>query len=318
MEKILLFRLGGLGDLLVTLPAIHLLRKCFPSSHISLVCHEEYGSLLQRTGVVDECISQGARQVAPLLSGSLGSGGTGDLRIKDFERVGGWFQNKDSVPGLESGLSLGGTNLGFFVYDKHSQETISRFFFRKTLGWIDRKCSEGLRFEECARLPLNSHQKNGGQRLLDEKPLDPGEKIILIHPGSGSREKCWPLPNFLEVVRRLDQKNLRGVLITGPAEEWLAPRTELSDFPENWFWVHSPSLLRMAGLLSTSHFYLGNDSGITHLAAACGTTGLALFRSELKSVWSPYGDISVLSGSSVQDISLYVVWARIERQILSL
>ena len=57
MKSILLFRLGGLGDLLVAFPSIYLLRKeLFPCS-ITLVCREEYGSLLKETGVVDNLVS---------------------------------------------------------------------------------------------------------------------------------------------------------------------------------------------------------------------------------------------------------------------
>ncbi len=317
MEKILLFRLGGLGDLLVALPAIHLIRKCYPSSLVSLVCHEDYGKILERTRVVDECLSQEARQIAPLLSGSLGSTAGGDLRLQDFDRVGGWFQKRDSISGLKSVLSSAGMSFGFFVYDEYTQETISRCFFRKTQEWVEHKCSEEMRFEECTRLPLSSHQKNEGRQLTGGKPLGLSEKIILIHPGSGSREKCWPLPNFLEVVRRLQDENLRGVLVTGPAEERLELEIDLPDLPESWTWIREPSLMRLAGLLSLSHFYLGNDSGITHLAAACGIRGLALFRRELEPAWRPYGRIAVLSGSSVQDISFDVVWTRIKDQILS-
>jgi ADP-heptose:LPS heptosyltransferase len=315
MEKILLFRFGGLGDLLVTLPAIHLLRKCAPSSWISLICHREYGKLLEQAGVVNECLSQEARQIAPLLSGSLDSTEGGDLRLQDFDRVGGWFKERSSVSGLESILTSEGMSSGFFVYDEHTQEIISRYFFRKTQEWVERRSSDELGFEECARLPLNSHQKNEGRRLTGEKPLGLSEKIIVIHPGSGSQEKCWPLPNFLEVVRRLQDENLRGVLVTGPAEERLEQEIEPPDLPENWAWVRKPSLLRLAGLLSLSYFYLGNDSGITHLAAACGTKGLALFRRDLEPAWRPYGPITVLSGSSVQDISFDVVWTKIEDQV---
>jgi ADP-heptose:LPS heptosyltransferase len=306
-----------LGDLLVALPAIQLLRKRYPSSLISLVCREEYGKLLERTGVVDECISQENRRVTSVLSGSLGSGGEGDLRLQDFDRVTGWFKKKDSASGLEEVLSSTGVSSGLFVYDGPTQETISRNFFRKTLEWIEGESSEELSFEECARLPLSSTQKEEGRQILGEGQSVQGDKLIVVHPGSGSREKCWPLTCFLEVVRRLDRRNVQGLLVTGPAEEWLKPGVDLSDFPDNWFWVHSPSLLRLAGLLATSPFYLGNDSGITHLAAACGAAGWALFRKDLEAAWKPYGDISVITGTAVQDILLEEVWNKIEERISS-
>lgn len=316
MRKVLLIRLGGLGDLLVVLPSILLVRKCLPSYWVSLICRDEYGEVLKETGVVDECLSQEARHITPLFSGSIASRVERNLRLQDIDRVVGWFQKKSSLSGLDSVLSSGRMSFRFLVYDKHSQETISRNFYCKTREFIDRKTTEWPHYEECTRLPLSSLQKKEGQRLLGKKPTSLKEKIIVIHPGSGSREKCWPFPDFLEVVQRLHHKNLIGVLVTGPAEEWLEQEIQKSILPENWIWLRNPSLLRLAGLLSSSSYYLGNDSGITHLAAACGTVGLALFRKDLVKAWKPYGHISVLSEASVAGISSEAVWAKIEGQLL--
>jgi len=317
MKKILFFRLGGLGDLLVTLPSIRLVRNYYPSSLISLVCHRAYGQILERTGVVDECFSQEARQIAPLFSGSLASGVEGDLRLQEFDRAVGWFQKRSSAYGLESVLSSIGMSYRFFTYDKHSQETISRNFFGKTREFADSSRVELSRFEDFVCLPLSSKQKKEGRQLLGEKHTSQRQKIIVIHPGSGSRKKCWPYANFLNVVQRLDQKNLRGVLVTGPAEERIDREMTMSDLPENWVWLHHPPHLRLAGLLSVSDFYLGNDSGITHLAAASGIKGLALFQKDLEPAWRPFGHISCMSETSVKDIAWEAVWERIEGQFLS-
>lgn len=317
MRKILLFRLGGLGDLLVTLPSIHLIRKCYPSSVVSLVCQKKYGDILEKTDVVDECLSQDARQMAPLFSDSLAFREELDLRFRGFDGVVGWCQKGSSLSGVEPVLSSREMRFRLFVYEEQGQEVISRYFFRKTQEFISLQKPKIPRFQECARLPLSSTQKKNGGQLLSEKHPGFKDKIVVIHPGSGNREKCWPFPNFLHVVRRLHRESLRGVLVTGPAEERLEEEIKKSSLPANWVWLHDPPLIRLAGLLSASDFYLGNDSGISHLAAACGTEGLALFRKDLKHAWKPYGRIAVLSEDSVEHISMEAVQARIEKQLFS-
>jgi len=308
-------RLGGLGDLLVSFPSIHLIRKCYPSSLILLASQKKYGDLLQKTGIVDECLPQDARQMTCLFSGVLILGEKHSQWLRDIDRAVGWFQKRRSFSGLKTGLSSTGIGFSHFVYDEHCQETISRHFFQETQKFLHLKPAEGPRFEDSVCLPLSSIQKREGRELLGEMPAGLKDKIIVIHPGSGSQEKCWPLAHFLEVIQRLPQKNLRGVLVTGPAEEWLEKEIEESSLPENWVWLREPSLMRLAGLLSVSDFYLGNDSGVTHLAASCGTTGLALFRKDLEKAWRPYGRISVLSESAVQEISFDRVWTAIKARL---
>ncbi len=311
MKKILLFHMGGLGDLLVTFPSIHLIRKCYPSSAISLVCQKEYGKVLEGTGVVDECLSKDSRHMVAFFSGSSTFGEELGQRLKDFDGAVGWFQKESSLSDLEFVLSSTGISFRLFVYDKHSEESISQYFFRKTTEFLKQKGRIYLCFEECARLPLSSVQKKEGRKLLGEKRLKSGAMIVIIHPGSGSQVKCWPFRNFLEIIERLKRRKFQGVLVSGPAEERMEQEIKTTSLPENWIWLRYPSLLRLAGLLSESSFYLGNDSGITHLAAACGTIGLALFREDLEQAWSPYGRISVLSEASVKNISSDIVWEMI-------
>ena len=77
--------------------------------------------------------------------------------------------------------------------------------------------------------------------------------------------------------------------------------------PAGWTWSHNPPILALAGLLAESTHYLGNDSGPTHLAAACGASVLALFRSEFLPVWRPFGNAHLISAQAVDQIPLAAV-----------
>jgi heptosyltransferase III len=104
----------------------------------------------------------------------------------------------------------------------------------------------------------------------------------LIHPGSGSSRKNWPLERFIELSRRLEGLGHRVVWIRGPAE---------MGQPEAWTGerLDRPSLQALAATLAASRLFIGNDSGVSHLAAAVGAPTVALFGPTSQTVWRPDG-----------------------------
>jgi len=315
MKSILLFRLGGLGDLLVAFPSIYLLRKKLSPCSITLVCREEYGAILKETGVVDNLISECDANLAPLFAGSAHLDGELVRWLECFSLILGWVQKKSSLQIEKSFLFQNIMKCRFFVFDPTYPGQISKFFFDKTAEFLNR--SEVLCFDECSILPFSSEQKQDGLSLLENGDLREGEKIVVVHPGSGSIEKCWPIRSFFKIIIQMSQKGIRGVLVTGMAEERMENIIEEAQLPEGWTWLRNPPLLRLAGLLQSADLYFGNDSGVTHLAAACGTKVVALFRDDLVDKWKPYGRVSALSGESISEIKFDTVWEAVTKALPS-
>lgn len=315
MKNLLLFRLGGLGDLLVAFPSIYLLRKALSPCMISLVCQKEYGMLLKDTGVVDELISEDDRRLIPFFSDILSFETEFKNFLQSFDGIMGWMQKKSAIRVDKSWIADKRKNFCPIVYRGQSRYQVSRFFFHKTKEFLVEKGEKSVEFSECIILPFSSAQKEEGWKLLEGRVSSGKERIMVVHPGSGSREKCWPLTNYLTLIHRLSQQGLKGVLVTGVAEQWMENEIEKSERPRNWLWLKSPSLLQLAGLLSQASFYLGNDSGITHLAAACGAKGLALFRKDMEASWKLYGQVRVLSGGSLSEIGVEEVWGTLQRKL---
>ncbi len=319
MRNLLLFRIGGLGDLLAAFPSIYFLRKALSSCWISLVCRREYGKLLKATGVVDELTEADDQRLAPFFSKSLSFEGESRLYLERFDLIIGWMQKERTLNIEKSWLDSQAKDFRLFTYENQSQEQVSRFFFRRTKKFLKEKGEKSLEFSECILLPLSPTQREEGMRLLASRDIRGSnkikEKIIVVHPGSGSKSKCWPLENYLTIIRRLNQSEVRGALVTGVAEEWMEKDIRKSELPENWVWLKNPPLLKLAGLLRQASFYLGNDSGITHLAAVCGAKGVGLFRKNLEASWKPYGQVNVLSGYSLADIEVDTVWETLKRNL---
>jgi heptosyltransferase-3 len=313
MKSVLLFRLGGLGDLLVAFPSIYLLRKKISSCSITLVCRQEYGLILKETGAVDNLVSEGDAHMAPLFAGLPHLDGELVRWLEGFSLIFAWVQKKSSLQ-IEQSLPLQSRKkCRFFVSDPAYPGQISRYFFDKTAEFLDRDEAPG--FNECRILPLSSEQRQDGLTLLGKRALKEGEKFVVVHPGSGSAEKCWPVRNFLEIVIQLSRRGIGGVLVTGRAEARMEDVIEKTQLPGNWTWLRYPPLVRLAGLLRSAALYLGNDSGVTHLAAACGGKVVALFREDLADRWRPYGRVSLLRGDPVPRIEIDAVWEAVKARV---
>jgi ADP-heptose:LPS heptosyltransferase len=316
MKSVLLFRLGGLGDLMITFPAIFLLREKLSSSLLTLVCREEYGLILKETGVVDEIVSLNHRQLIPLFSSPPYPEELSNW-LEGFSLVLGWMQKENSLAHQDLCNFLSTKRCRFFVHDPDYQGSISKYFFGKTLEYLTGIEGPGSSFSDYTRLPISSNQRKAGLRLLGKelsryrrKGVEKRPKIVVVHPGSGSKSKRWPLENFMEIIHQFGRKGYRGALVTGYAEAELENKLKKQILPKNWVWLRNPPLVKLSGLLSASSLYLGNDSGITHLAASCGTKVIALFQNDLESTWRPYGRVTVLSGESLSDISSASVWEK--------
>ncbi len=135
-------------------------------------------------------------------------------------------------------------------------------------------------------VPLRADALAWGRRYLSEIGFEK-KRILALAPGSGAREKNWPVEFFRQVQRWWEEAAGGGsLIILGPAEgEWLGNGY-------NWgsaIVARNLDLAKVAALLSLCDLYLGNDSGLTHLAAAVGVEAVALFGPTDRAQWAPRG-----------------------------
>jgi heptosyltransferase-3 len=113
--------------------------------------------------------------------------------------------------------------------------------------------------------------------------------FAVIHPFSGSPRKNWPVERFRELAGQLSE--------TMPVHWCAGPEENLEGA------VHIGDLYALGCWLSTARVYIGNDSGISHLAAAVGAPVVAIFISTDPRVWAPRGaHVAVLENPSVEDV----------------
>jgi heptosyltransferase-3 len=147
----------------------------------------------------------------------------------------------------------------------------------------------------CARYLLESLAPLSIDLAWDARPLEVSPTVsdeMLIHPGSGSATKNWPPERFAAVIRALDAP-IR--LIVGEADVAAARLVELLVGRPLQRLERAP-LDELASRLAGCRAYLGNDSGVSHLAGLCGARTVAMFGPTPAAVWRPLGpDVHVLA-----------------------
>jgi ADP-heptose:LPS heptosyltransferase len=139
------------------------------------------------------------------------------------------------------------------------------------------------------RLPVYRHSledKEVAERFLT---AEPPAGFWAIHAGSGSGKKNWPLDNFSQCARRLKDEGARIVLVLGPAERAEAENIVSAFAPLRPLLARDLPLPQLAAVLSGCRGFLGNDSGVTHLAGLLGLPGAAVFSVSDPALWSPWG-----------------------------
>ncbi len=112
---------------------------------------------------------------------------------------------------------------------------------------------------------------------------------VVIHPFSGGKKKNWPLESFRELAAHLPC----------PVEWSAGPEEELPDA------ARFDDLGALAAWIAGARLYIGNDSGITHLAAAIGVPTLALFGPTDPAIWGPRGEnVTILHSNPLEALCI--------------
>lgn len=282
-EKILVIFPGALGDFVCFLPA---LRKLAQGTQLDLFARTEYADLLPAT-VKTSSFDR------PEISSLFVPGVKRDEKLKRFfgsyAFIYSWMGSgqQEFVRNLEF-LSNG--NLGIFPFRPLSQEMPMADYYLSCVGEI----SLG---EIMPDIPLTPAALTWSARFWQESGLD-GEKVLVLAPGSGANEKNWPLESY-RMVAKWWRKNMGGkvLIVFGPVEE---DKMDIKSPWDDGLVVRDLSLAKVAALFTRCDLYLGNDSGVTHLAAALGVRTVALFGPTNPVQWAPRGKRAAVITQNVE------------------
>lgn len=275
--RILVLRGGAIGDFIVTLPALRKLRERWPEAHIELVGYPHVAELARAAGLVDHVESLDKAGMARFFS--LAPVFTDAQRdyLRSFHFIVSYLHDPDDV--VRQNLLAAGARQVLYgspiITAGHAVDCLLR-----PLETFALYAGAG----EQPQLILDVQRLAWGRAWLAARGL--AAPVLAVHPGSGSPRKNWPLENFVALLRALPC-SVTPLLVLGEADQALAGplARELPTTPV----LRDCSLLEVAGVLTQCAAYLGNDSGITHLAAALGVPVVALFGPSNPEHWAPRG-----------------------------
>ncbi|HVS53394.1 MAG TPA: glycosyltransferase family 9 protein [Opitutaceae bacterium] len=264
MRRILVLRGGALGDFIVTLPALALLRRRWPEAHIELVGNAAAAALALHRGLLDRVHSQHEARWSALfdpapLPAALGAW------LAEFDLVVNYWPDPQ------------GELRGHFPC-----RAGQKFLAAEAMP----QCAPAAA-HYCEPLRERGLVAEKFWFALDEEIIGRGRQTlpcIAVHPGSGSPRKNWPIARWRELIAELDAPLL---LILGEAErETWRPLADAGLGSQVRLAENLP-LETLVAELKHCRLFLGHDSGISHLAAACGVPSVLLFGPTDPAMWSP-------------------------------
>jgi ADP-heptose:LPS heptosyltransferase len=309
MHRGLILQPGAIGDCILTLPLAAFMKDALRLGGIDLLGHTEYIGVFPGRSCIDGVRSIDSMDLHRLFAKpetfELGDPDPLIAAFSDYAWIATFLGESDS--NFEQ-------NLIFTANCSHSSEVLTLslkppkncgehvidFHIRQLITQSGLSMPSGpVRTDDCF-IRATQADIEAGRRLLTEAGIEPGSKLVAIHPGSGGPRKCWCIENFLAIAAELAPEGVEVVFLLGPSESDRfgdsAVRSRISSVGRC---LTGLSLAEVLALLSCVDGFIGNDSGITHLAAAMGVRTLAVFGPTSPSVYRPVGpEVTVFSSSS--------------------
>ncbi len=278
-SRILVVHQGALGDLILALPAVKALRESLQPARLEMMGHPWTLPLADGHPYADAIIDINRGEMAP------------------------FFQEGAPLPAKMSGY-LSGIDAAFcFSQSTTLAHNLRRAGIKRTFTLpsfpnarthiIDHHLSSLTALGIFAppappRIFLRDEERAWAQEFFLQKGWD-NTAIIALHPGAGSRKKVWPPHRFAAVGRILAGQSKKLLIVQGPADETAAREVLTGLAGTQHLLVHDVPLPKLAPLLTCASLFIGNDSGISHLAAALEVPTITIFGPTDPQVWAPRG-----------------------------
>jgi len=290
--EILIVRSGALGDTILLLPTVHRLQAAFPQARLTLMG------------------SRWAGQIVPMLESPCELLAFESPRFARLFAPDGWQDAPPLLRGKDLAVIYTAEPRGAFVRntERACRGAVIPWPVRPP-GGVHAACH--LAAAVAAKVPAphelprpsvrpSQEAAASARAWLSERVGQGRGALVIVHPGSGSRSKCWPAPRFAQLIRALRRRTARVALLAGPADDEScgAVLSALSggDAPPV---ARFENLEAVAALIACADAFVGNDSGVTHLAAAIGVPTLAIFGPTDPATWGPLGrTVAVVRGDA--------------------
>ena len=307
MNRLLVVKLGDIGDAILATPALRALRTTWPEAEIDVLCSANGASALEGLPGLHELVVVN-KKTLDRPAGLLNPGVTlsalkqaGRLRSRRYDAAlifhhlftrWGSLKYEWMARAIGAGRTagLGQDRVGFLtdqVEDAGFGQRHESEYWLEVARAVGAEAPPSLR----AEIYINDEERTEANRLL---PTDGKAPLVALHPGSGdySHARRWPWQGFAEAAGELGRSHeVRLVLVGSKAEAGLnrklmeAAKAPIIDL------TGKTTVKTLAACLERCALLVGNDSGVAHLASAVGTRSLTIFGPSNAAAWSPIGSV---------------------------
>ena len=313
-KRIVLIRPCCIGDAVMATAALSGLRESFPAAHISWVAGPWSARAIAHHPALDEIVAAGADM--PLKSAA------GFMRLVGLLRAGSYdmaislvrsplmsLAARLSGIAIRAGLDSGGRGFGYNLrvpVDPDAPEHECAIYLRVV------SAVAGRQVHAYANLPLIDEARATVRTRLANQQVAP--PFIVAHPGGGVNPgarfegKRFPLPLFAEMLNRVaDAWGASVILLGGPGDVELVAEVARGLKARHAQWINQLSFAEIGALAADSLVYIGNDSGLTHLAAASGAKTVMLMGPTDPRRYAPYAPGSIAVSVHGEAVTAYSV-----------
>jgi heptosyltransferase-3 len=315
MDRILVIRGGAIGDFILTLPALKALREAYAPSHVEILGYKHIATLAE-----NRFYAQAVRSI-------------------EYGPLSSFFAKNSELPAELAGYFAGFDLIISYLYDPDRifEENLRRCEVQNLIcgpakilensGHATRQLAQPIEQLgiKVADLTEQIFFTMNDRRFAQEFLRSSSQPILAIHPGSGSKQKNWPLKNWIELFSSRGDKpkpksdsghigrRLSFVVVSGEADNEQTAKLEHAWRDRNVRFAKNLPLPDLAAILEHAVF-VGHDSGISHLAAAAGAKCILLFGPTNPEVWAPRNEnVQVLKAPNgkITDLTIDTVEAAV-------
>ena len=276
-RRILVIRPGGLGDMILLLPFLEVLAKTFPSAELDVVCEQRNLPVLALSHVKARCLPYDRNPIAFLWK-LIWEHYDIALDTEQFHHSSAVFAALSGAP-VRIGFNINPRRNGLYTHlIPYSPDEFEGDQFLRLLAPLD---IGETPFHPALIRPVNPYESLPAdlcQKLQDHQKA--GRRLIIIHSGGSVRRKILTAEKLAELVVRLAGQPENAVVVLGSKADSrrTAAIENISGRRDNVLYITAGlNLSQCAALISMAGIFVGPDSGLLHLAAACNVATVAVF-----------------------------------------
>ena len=293
VQRVLVVRLRSIGDTVLVTPSLFALRRFLPGAQIDILLEDWVAPVLDGSGLVDRVITM------PRASTSARARTARELRTARYDVV--YNLHGGTTATLLTRATGARHRVGFEHYQyarlhNHAAPSSLDSWQRPKLHSVEQQLAligwTGVPVTDrpATQLAVNENALS----LVSEKlraaefgGFEKGEPFAVIHPAAAFETKQWAAENFARVAEELSIRGLTPVAIVSPKEKQLA-ESLVNQSSAHVIALTDLSLPEVTALQSRARLFVGNDSGIAHIAAAAGAACVVIFGSSNVAHWRPW------------------------------